>query len=204
MVSNVSRRTVFTAAIGGVAALTLSPRGAFALTSTDAATTLINSAVGEIKRVIAAGQPEAQMLPAFERVFVKYADVPIIARSALGTAARQATPAQIQGFAQAFQVYISRKYGRRFREFIGGDVSVTGAQTINGKFVQVSSTATLKSKKPFAVDWQVSDGSGQNKIFNIIIEGVNMIASERTEIGSMLDARKGNIDALIADLKALS
>jgi phospholipid transport system substrate-binding protein len=47
----------------------------------------------------------------------------------------------------------------------------------------------------------VSDKSGKNLFFNIIIEGVNMLASERTEVGAMLDKRKGNIDALITDLK---
>ena len=47
-----------------------------------------------------------------------------------------------------------------------------------------------------------SDKSGKNLFFNIIIEGVNMLASERTEVGAMLDKRKGNLDALIQDLKS--
>jgi len=36
--------------------------------------------------------------------------------------------------------------------------------------------------------------------FNLIIEGINMLLSERAEIGAMLDARGGNIDTLIRDL----
>jgi phospholipid transport system substrate-binding protein len=46
----------------------------------------------------------------------------------------------------------------------------------------------------------VSDRSGQNKFFNMPIEGVNLLLTERTEIGAMLDKRRGNIDALIKDL----
>jgi phospholipid transport system substrate-binding protein len=34
----------------------------------------------------------------------------------------------------------------------------------------------------------------------LIIEGINMLLSERSEIGAMLDARGGDLDALIRDL----
>jgi phospholipid transport system substrate-binding protein len=67
----------------------------------------------------------------------------------------------------------------------------------------VISTAYLKGESPFEVRWHVSDKAGKSLFFNIIIEGVNMLASERAEIGAMLDKRKGNIDALIEDLKAV-
>ena len=35
----------------------------------------------------------------------------------------------------------------------------------------------------------------------MFIEGINMLLTERTEIGAMLDRRGGNIDAMIADLR---
>ena len=69
-------------------------------------------------------------------------------------------------------------------------------------FYEVISVASLKGQAPFDVRWHVSDKSGRNLFFNIIIEGVNMLASEQAEIGAMLDKRKGNLDALIQDLKS--
>lgn len=42
----------------------------------------------------------------------------------------------------------------------------------------------------------------QNAI--MFIEGVNLLLTERTEIGAILDSNKGDIDALIAELKRLS
>ena len=166
----------------------------------DQAKTLIGKAVGDINSIINSGKSEAQMFPAFEKLFAQYADVPTIAKSALGVAARSASAGQMKAFTKAFQVYISRKYGRRFREFIGGKIEVNDARPVKSYF-EVISTAYLKGESPFEVRWHVSDKSGKNLFFNIIIEGVNMLASERTEIGAMLDKRKGNIDALIEDLK---
>ena len=64
----------------------------------------------------------------FERIFAKYADVPIIARSSLGFARRGASKSQIKSFTIVFQGYMARKYGKRFREFIGADIKVVKSQ----------------------------------------------------------------------------
>lgn len=167
----------------------------------DEARALVDKAVGDINKVINSGKSESGMYSEFERIFAKYADVPVIARSALGPAAKSASSGQMSAFTKAYQGYISRKYGRRFREFIGGKIEVTGAQPVKS-YYEVISVAHLKGEAPFDLRWHVSDKSGRNLFFNIIIEGVNMLASERAEIGSMLDKRKGDIEALISDLKS--
>ena len=51
-----------------------------------------------------------------------------------------------------------------------------------------------------AVDWQISDRSGSPKAVNLIIEGVSMLANERAEVGAMLDAQRGSLDGLIAQM----
>ncbi|GAB1477995.1 ABC transporter substrate-binding protein [Paracoccaceae bacterium] len=167
----------------------------------DEARALVDKAVGDINKVINSGKSESGMYGEFERIFSKYADVAVIARSALGPAAKSASSGQMSAFTKAYQGYVSRKYGRRFREFIGGKIEVTGAQPVKS-YYEVISVAHLKGEAPFDLRWHVSDKSGRNLFFNIIIEGVNMLASERAEIGSMLDKRKGDIDALITDLKS--
>jgi len=167
----------------------------------DEARALVDKAVGDINKVINSGKSETAMYGDFERIFSKYADVAVIARSALGPAAKSASSGQISAFTKAYQGYISRKYGRRFREFIGGTIEVTGAQPLKS-YYEVISVAHLKGEAPFDLRWHVSDKSGRNLFFNIIIEGVNMLASERAEIGAMLDKRRGDVDALIGDLKS--
>lgn len=163
---------------------------------------LINKAIGEVNATINSGKSEQQMFGDFERIFATYADVPTIARSALGPVSKTATPAQMAAFTKAYQGYLSRKYGRRFREFIGGKIEVTDAKPYKS-YYEVVSTATLQGEAPFDLRWWVGDKSGRNLFFNIIIEGVNMLASERTEIGALLDKDGGNIDKLVADLNAV-
>lgn len=185
-------------ALGSVA-LAL-PLPSAALTLSDARV-FIGKAVGDINRTIDSGKSTAAMYVDFERIFARYADVPAIAQKALGPLARTVSRAQMTAFNKAFQGYISRKYGSRFREFIGGRIEVVDAKPLKSYF-EVISVAHLKGQAPLDVRWHVSDKSGRILFFNIIIEGVNMLASEQAEIGAMLDRRRGDIDALIKDLKA--
>ncbi len=168
----------------------------------DQARALIDKAVAEVNSIISSGKSEQAMFGDFERVFITYADVPTIARSALGVAAKSASAGQMSAFTKAFQGYISRKYGRRFREFIGGKIEVTDAHPIKS-YYEVVSVAHLQGEAPFDLRWHVSDKSGRQLFFNIIIEGINMLASERTEIGAMLDVQGGDVDKLIAELQKI-
>jgi phospholipid transport system substrate-binding protein len=175
------------------------PAPVLALT-TDSAEALIDRLVGDINRVINSGKSESAMFGDFERIFAKYADVPIIARQTLGPDARRASAGQMTAYTRAFQSYISRKYGKRFREFIGGQIEVKSARAVKS-FYEVKTVAILKGEAPFDVTFLVSDKSGRDLFFDMFIEGISLLKAERTEIGAMLDRRKGDIDAMIADLK---
>lgn len=192
-----NRRTFVAASVVGLGLATL-PFPAFALTEAGARK-LVDGVVTDINKVIDSGKSEAAMLRDFEKVFVRYADVPIMARYALGADARSASKSQMRSFTKAFQGYISRKYGRRFREFIGGQVSVRSARKIKNGY-EIRSSVKLQGSAPFDVTFLVSDKSGKEKFYNMFIEGVNLLLTERTEIGAMLDRRKGDLNKLIADL----
>ncbi|WP_101068388.1 MlaC/ttg2D family ABC transporter substrate-binding protein [Roseovarius salinarum] len=180
-------------------ALTVLPRGAAALTE-QKARRLVDKVVNEINAVIASGKPVSGMIRDFERIFRRYADVNIIARSTLGADARRISNGQMRKFVDAFRGYIARKYGKRFNDFVGGRIEVKSVQQVKS-WHEVISTVYLQGEAPFEVRFLVSDRSGQDLFFDMLIEGVSMRLSERTEIGSMLDARNGNIDQLIADLR---
>jgi len=195
MPSNLTRR-VF---IASAAAATL-PLPALALSEAQAKA-LVDKLVAQINKVIASGKSEGAMIRDFEKIFVRYADTNIMARYALGADARSASAGQMKKFTRAFQGYISRKYGKRFREFIGGRVDVTGSRKIKSGY-EIKSVVTLRGQSPFEVIFLVSDKSGKPLFFNMFIEGINLLLTERSEIGSLLDKRKGNLDQLTADLGA--
>tara|TARA_Y100000589_G_scaffold330717_1_gene381237 strand:- start:663 stop:1256 length:594 start_codon:yes stop_codon:yes gene_type:complete len=167
----------------------------------DAAIEIVDQAVSEINQIINSGDTQVQMLRSFELVFNAYADVPTIAKYALGRDARAASRVQLEAYIKAFSSYFADKYGKRFREFIGGNIEIKGVVKVKNYYL-VNTIAHMPAYEPFEVDFLVSARSGQPLIFNLIIEGVNMLLAERQEIGALLDRNSGKIDALIKDLTA--
>lgn len=195
--SNLSRRHFMAT---GVAATTVfAAQPALALTNATAKA-LVDKVVLDINRVIASGKPVGSMIRDFEQIFSRYADVNIIAQSTLGADSRRASSAQMRAFTEAFKGYIARKYGKRFNEFAGGKIEVKDVRPVKS-WHEVRSTVYLRGEAPFDVLFLVSDRSGRDLFFDMVIEGVSLRLSERTEIGAMLDRRQGNIDALIQDLR---
>ncbi len=195
MSNPINRRTVLA---GTTAGFLLSAVPALSF-SADKAEQLINRVVGDINSIINSGKSESAMLKDFEGIFKNYGDGARIGQLVLGPTSRTASPAQRKAFAKAFQTYISRKYGRRFREFVGGRIDVKSSKSVKS-FYEVTTTAILKGEPPFEIQFIVADKNG--RFIDIKIEGISLIKAERSEVGSMLDKRKGDLDKLIADLKS--
>ncbi|WP_050931564.1 MlaC/ttg2D family ABC transporter substrate-binding protein [Aestuariivita boseongensis] len=188
--------------IGLTASAALAPSMALALNENQARD-LITAVIDDINTVIASGKSEGAMIRDFERIFARYSDTSYISAYAMGVDGRRASTAQKRAFSDAFQAYVAQKYGRRFREFIGGRLEVKGVRRVK-RWYEVDTTAFLQGQAPFNVTFHVSDRTGQNLFFNMFIEGVNLLLTERTEIGALLDQNRGDIDAMIADLRRLS
>lgn len=195
-----TRRAILIAS-ATVALAPLLPAKARAVTPA-AATGLVELVASEITRIINSGRSESAMIGDFERMMARYADMPTIAQSVLGPAARSASGGQLSAFAEAFRGYMARKYGRRFREFIGGTVTVAGAQD-TGRYIEVNSTVTMPGQGPFEVRFRVWDRSGQPLFIDLLIEGVSLVISERSEIGAVLDRNGGSIDATTQALRGM-
>ena len=174
---------------------------AFALDN-DGATRLVGKLVSEINRATNSGNSQAKLIAAFEKIFEQYADVKIISRSALGPTARTASAEELDAFSRVFRGYLARKYGKRFQEYIGSAIVVKSTKN-RGKFFEVGASVQVEGSEPFEVSFRVSDRSGRKLFFDIIIEGISLLSSERVEMGALLDERNGDIGQLTNDLASL-
>jgi len=199
MINNITRRT-FVAMGSSCVAVSATPSWAL---SQGAALKLVDSLLAQINSVIESGKSETAIIKEFQIIFRQYADVPIMAQYALGVDGRRASVRQKRAFGKAFEVYITRKYGKRFREFVGGKIEVKSSRKINAGY-EVKTKATLRGSPPFEVTFLISSKSGKNLFFNMLVEGVNLLLTERTEIGALLDRHGGDFDKMISDLKKSS
>ena len=197
--NNKTRRFVMMSFLG-IAGLYASP--VFAFKKSDAEK-LIKNLTNDVLGAVNEQKSEDIMFSRFEEIFSKYADVPLIARKALGPTWRGASKAQRSAYVSAFRGYMARYYGKRFEEFLGSEIIVSNSRKTSGGFL-VGSNIILKDGSSYQAQWHVIDARGKYLMYNLFLEGVSVLSDVRVQIGSMLDKRAGSIDRLIEHLNSIS
>jgi phospholipid transport system substrate-binding protein len=197
--NNKTRRFVMMSFLG-IAGLYASP--VFAFKKSDAEK-LIKNLTNDVLGAVNEQKSEDIMFSRFEEIFSKYADVPLIARKALGPTWRGASKAQRSAYVSAFRGYMARYYGKRFEEFLGSEIIVSNSRKTSGGFL-VGSNIILKDGSSYQAQWHVIDARGKYLMYNLFLEGVSVLSDVRVQIGSMLDKRSGSIDRLIEHLNSKS
>ena len=197
--NNKTRRFVMMSFLG-IAGLYASP--VFAFKKSDAEK-LIKNLTNDVLGAVNEQKSEDIMFSRFEEIFSKYADVPLIARKALGPTWRGASKAQRSAYVSAFRGYMARYYGKRFEEFLGSEIIVSNSRKTSGGFL-VGSKIVLKDGSSYQAQWHVIDARGKYLMYNLFLEGVSVLSDVRVQIGSMLDKRAGSIDRLIEYLNSKS
>ena len=197
--NNKTRRFVMISFLG-ITGLYASP--VFAFKKSDAEK-LIKNLTNDVLGAVNEQKSEDIMFSRFEEIFSKYADVPLIARKALGPTWRGASKAQRSAYVSAFRGYMARYYGKRFEEFLGSKIIVSNSRKTSGGFL-VGSNIILKDGSSYQAQWHVIDARGKYLMYNLFLEGVSVLSDVRVQIGSMLDKRAGSIDRLIEHLNSKS
>ena len=197
--NNKTRRFVMISFLG-IAGLYASP--VFAFKKSDAEK-LIKNLTNDVLGAVNEQKSEDIMFSRFEEIFSKYADVPLIARKALGPTWRGASKAQRSAYVSAFRGYMARYYGKRFEEFLGSEIIVSNSRKTSGGFL-VGSNIILKDGSSYQAQWHVIDARGKYLMYNLFLEGVSVLSDVRVQIGYMLDKRAGSIDRLIEHLNSKS
>ena len=195
---SMNRRAFFAA---GAAVLAFAaPRMALALTE-EQAKALIELTISDIRKLLREPGTSESRAPKLETIMQERANVPLLARFSAGRAWREMSSGQKDNFVGAFSRYIAATYSRRFDEYSGDpDISLGNAIDAGRKGILVESPINVPNREPIAVEWLVSDRGGRVEIVDLVIEGISMAATQREEIGAMLDKRNGDVDALIEHL----
>jgi phospholipid transport system substrate-binding protein len=137
----------------------------------------------------------------FRQLFSEDFDVPGIARFTLGRYWRIATPAQQQEFVQLFTNYIALAYANRLAEYSGETLRVTGSRP--GPDGQLVSSEIIRTngQPPARVDWLLTPHGDAYKISDVIVEGISMAVTQRSEFGSVIQRNGGQVQSLISALR---
>ena len=141
----------------------------------------------------------------FGELFDKNFDIPSISRFVLGKYWKQASLDQKKNFIKAFRNYVVKTYSSRFNEYSGEQLTLINFENeSNPKIFIVHTALKREDAPPIIVDWRIGKRKESFVILDIIIEGISLAVTQRSEFVSVIDQNEGNIDQLISILKEKS
>ena len=159
--------------------------------TTNAINTLTNKSISQ-------NEKESQ----FGKLFDKNFDIPSISRFVLGKYWKQASLDQKKKFIKAFRNYVVKTYSSRFNEYSGEKLKLVNYENEkNPKIFLVHTILERQDAPVIKVDWRIGKKKDRFVILDIIIEGISLAITQRSEFVSVIDQNEGSIDQLISLLK---
>jgi phospholipid transport system substrate-binding protein len=139
----------------------------------------------------------------FREILREYVAFESIARWVLGGRYwKSASDVQQQRYLALFEDLMVATYAHRFQNYSGEKLEVTSARPIEvGQSLVQTSLQRPGADKALRVDWRVRETDGTYKIIDIMVEGLSMAQTQRSEFSSVLRDNGGDMDKLMATLE---
>ncbi len=142
--------------------------------------------------------PLAERLARFHQLFHADFDGPGIARFVLGRYWRSASEEEQQEYLKLFENYVVFVYGTRLSNFNGETFKVRGSRTDQSATIVSTDIISPGGEAPIKIDWRLIADNGAFKINDVIIEGISMMVTQRSEFASVIQRHGGQVGGLLA------
>jgi phospholipid transport system substrate-binding protein len=138
---------------------------------------------------------------AFRDLLTAGFDVKAISRFVLGRYWRRATEVQRAEFTGLFEDLIVATYSRKFSDYSGQTLKVEAIREENEKMAAVASRILRESGEPIRIDWRLLRRNGSWRIVDVVVEGMSMVLSQRSEYAAVIKGDGGKIEGLLTKLR---
>lgn len=114
-----------------------------------------------------------------------------IAKFSLGRYWRVLEEGQKEQYFDLFERYVANVYTKRFENYSGESIDITGTATSSNDDVVIASLVKPSNSAPVNVKWRVRTQNGKTKVVDVIVEEVSMSVSTRSEFSSIIQRGGG-------------
>ena len=157
----------------------------------------MNQLWGQTVEVLSNKVPRAERLMRFRQLFQADFDGPGIARFVLGRYWRSASEQEQQEYLKLFEDYVVLVYGTRLSKFNGETFKLLGSRTDESGTIVSTDIISPSGEAPIKVDWRLIADHGSFKINDVIIEGISMLVTQRSEFASVIQRHGGQVGGLL-------
>jgi len=154
-----------------------------------------------IQSLRADGLAQAERVKRFRVLFNDNFAVKSIGKFVLGRYWRKANDDEKKEYLSLFEDLMVISYVDRFGSYAGNALKLKNARTENKTTVTVFSEIKRPGgAKPIHIDWRVGTNGTIYKVLDVVVEGVSMSSTMRSDFGSILQ-KNGKVSGLIDELK---
>ena len=198
-------RRGFTRGLAAIAAVFLlaaaGPRPATAAEAGDPAAFVRHFGTQAMAVLADEGLAGDQREQAFRGLLTAGFDVKTIGRFVLGRYWRKATEAERAEYGRLFEDLIVATYARQLSSYAGAGLKVEGVRQQNGKSALVASRFLRAEGEPVRLDWRLLRRGDTWRIVDVVVEGMSMALSQRSEFKAVIRGNGGRVEALLEKLR---
>ena len=138
----------------------------------------------------------------FRELFRQDFDAPGIARFVLGRYWRAVSEEEQKEFVKLFEDYVVFVYTARLADFGGQSFKIRGSRSDGNGVIVSTDVVSPGNPTPLRMDWRlVTDDNGSYKINDVIVEGVSMTMTQRSEFAAVVQRNGGQVQSLISMMR---
>ncbi|MBT3305505.1 MAG: ABC transporter substrate-binding protein [Alphaproteobacteria bacterium] len=139
----------------------------------------------------------------FRTLMNKNFSIPGIAKFVVGRHLRKASDDEKTKYMQLYEDLMVATYAERFAKYSGEKLLVKKADVRGKKDVIVYTTMVKadNAAKPLKVDWRVREKGNGYTIIDVMVEGISMIMTQKSEFSSYIKSSGGEFKNLLGELE---
>lgn len=143
----------------------------------------------------------AQKKAKFKKLLDRKFDLESIGRFAMGRNWRTISDAQKKEYLNLFESMVIDVYSQRFSEYGGQDINVLSSRAEGKSDVIVQSLIVDPSGPNVKLDWRLRYKDGRFRVIDVIVAGVSMALTQRSDFSSVIQRGGGDVEVLLAHLR---
>jgi phospholipid transport system substrate-binding protein len=137
----------------------------------------------------------------FRGLLVSDFDMPGISKFVLGRYWKIATPDQQTEFQKLLEDLLVQSYAKVFAQYGGEKFKVVNARGNDDGSTIVNSSIDRPNGDIIRLDWRVEDEGGTSKITDLLVEGVSLRTTHRSDVSSAIQSNGGTVKGMLDALR---
>lgn len=137
----------------------------------------------------------------FQSILETKFNIKSIGKFVLGRYWKQSSQEQREKFLSLFKAATVASYAARFKDYTSEKFEVIGSRPEKDGGTTVLTRIVRPNGQAILIDWKIFEKNNELKIYDVILEGISMSITQRSEYSSVIQHGGGKVEALIDALE---